>query len=298
MAWRRLGLVYAPSGEHPWLASHASVPFVEPLESGLHRIWFSPRDKDGRSYVSWVVVDLERSLRVIERADAPTLGPGAAGAFDDCGAMMSWLTPERLYYIGWNLRGTVPYHVAIGAADRDGDGWLPRQGPVRERGADDPWFCSNPCVLKDGSGWRMWYLSGQGWEKLGERWSPSYHIRHTFSPDGLTWNGPGTSAIALEGDEFALARPSVIEASGEWLMWFCARTRDRPYRLAAARSVDGLAWQRAPELALIEPARDDWDSDMVAYPHVFGYGGTRWMAYCGNGFGRSGFGLAVWEGPL
>ncbi len=34
---------------------------------------------------------------------------------------------------------------------------------------------------------------------------------------------------------------------------------------------------------------------MVAYPHVFEHRGARWMLYCGNGFGRTGFGLAVWE---
>jgi hypothetical protein len=295
MAWRRVGLVYAPGGEQPWLQSHASVPFVEPLDSGLHRIWFSPRDAQGRSYVAWLVVDLERPLHVIEHAAAPALGPGPMGSFDDSGAMMSWLTPERLFYIGWNLRGTVPYHVSIGAADREGEGWRARPGPARERGAGDPWFCSNPCVLRDGAGWRMWYLSGLGWEEIGGRWSPSYHIRQTLSCDGHAWTGAATVAIDLADDEFALARPSVLRDGDEWLMWFCARTRERPYRLAAARSSDGAAWERAPELAGLEPARDGWDSDMVAYPHVFEHAGTRWMAYCGNGFGRSGFGLAVWE---
>ena len=43
------------------------------------------------------------------------------------------------------------------------------------------------------------------------------------------------------------------------------------------------------------PAAAGWDSEMVAYPHVFDHDGERWMLYCGNGFGRTGFGLAIRE---
>ncbi|PZQ60301.1 MAG: hypothetical protein DI570_14380 [Phenylobacterium zucineum] len=295
MAWRRLGLVYAPGGEADWLISHASVPFAEPIEGGLHRIWFSPRDRQNRSHVAWIVVDLERPQQVLEHSPGPILGCGPMGAFDDCGAMMSWLAAGRLYYIGWNTRSTVPYQVSIGLAESDGHTLRRVDGPILERSPADPWFCSNPCVLPDGRRWRMWYLSGLGWNEIGGQWSPSYRICTAVSADGRDWTDRGQVAIDLEGNEYALARPSVLRDGDGWLMWFCARTRERPYRLAAARSADGITWTRAPELAGLEPAADGWDSEMVAYPHVFEHGGRRWMLYCGNGFGRSGFGLAVWE---
>ena len=190
----------------------------------------------------------------------------------------------------------MPFHVSIGLARRGTAAeWRRGDGPVMERGADDPWFCSNPCVLPGEAGWRMWYLSGLGWEELAGGWSPSYHICHAHSLDGLRWEDRGRVAVGLEADEYALARPSVMRRGAEWLMWFCARTRTRTYRLCAARSADGLTWQRAPDLAGLLPAAGGWDSDMVAYPHVFEHAGARWMLYCGNGFGRSGFGLAVWE---
>ena len=171
MAWRRLGRVYVPSGEAPWLVSHASVPFAEPLGGGLHRIWFSPRDAANRSHVAWLVLDVERPGRVIEMAPAPALGCGPPGAHDDCGAMMSWLAGPRLYYIGWTTRSTVPFHVSIGAAEGPGE-WRRAAGPVMDRTLEDPWFCSNPCVLREAGAWRMWYLSGLGWEEVGGRWSP------------------------------------------------------------------------------------------------------------------------------
>jgi hypothetical protein len=38
-----------------------------------------------------------------------------------------------------------------------------------------------------------------------------------------------------------------------------------------------------------------WDSDMTEYPCVFGHGGQRFLLYSGDGYGRTGFGLAVLE---
>ena len=280
--------------------THASVPFAEPLDGGLHRIWFSPRDAQNRSHIAWLVLDLRRPESILEMSPAAALGTGPVGAFDDCGAMMSWLTlhdgRRRLYYIGWNTRGTVPFHVSIGVAEAAPDGaWLRRPGPVLERSVDDPWFCSNPCVLPEAGGWRMWYLSGLGWEDIEGRPSPSYHICDARSVDGVHWYERGRIAVPLEGEEFAIARPSVLRDGAGYAMWFSVRTRERPYRLGAARSEDGVHWRRAPSAADLPPAAAGWDSEMVAYPHVFDHDGERWMLYCGNGFGRTGFGLAIWE---
>jgi hypothetical protein len=276
------------------------VPFAEALDGGLHRIWFSPRDVRNRSHIAWLVLDLRRPQIILDMATVASLGIGPPGAFDDCGAMMSWLVGRgalrRLYYVGWNTRGTVPFHVSIGLADQSPDGsWQRRMGPVMDRGLDDPWFCSNPCVLAEPDAWRMWYLSGLGWEQVDGRWSPSYQVCHAKSLDGVRWTQRGHIAVPITGDEFAIARPCVLHDESGYTMWFSVRTRLRPYRLGAARSEDGLDWRRAPELADLPPADAGWDSDMVAYPHVFEHCGQRWMLYCGNGFGRTGFGLATWE---
>jgi hypothetical protein len=299
VGWRRLGRIYVPRGEREFLVSHASVPFAEPLEGGLLRIWFSPRDAQNRSHIAWLVLDLERPDEILQTSPAAALGLGPTGAFDDCGVMMSWLTARsrrRIYYVGWNTRGTVPFHVSIGLAEEGPDGtWLRHAGPVLERSASDPWFCSNPCVLPEADGWRMWYLSGLGGEEIDGRLSASYHICDARSADGVQWVERGRVVLPLEGNVFAIARPSVLRGPTGYTMWFCERTRQRAYRLGAACSDDGLTWRREPMWAELPPAKEGWDSEMVAYPHVFEHAGERWMLYCGNGFGRTGFGLAIWE---
>jgi len=54
-----------------------------------------------------------------------------------------------------------------------------------------------------------------------------------------------------------------------------------------------FAWRRDDAKAGIEPSDDDgWDSESIAYPHVFELDGRLYMFYLGNQVGRYGFGLA------
>ena len=81
-------------------------------------------------------------------------------------------------------------------------------------------------------------------------------------------------------------------------MWFCSRaTRDiATYRIRYAKSRDGVTWERKPvEFVGLDVSSSGWDSEMVCYPHVFDHKGKRYMLYNGNGYGRTGFGLAVLE---
>ena len=50
-------------------------------------------------------------------------------------------------------------------------------------------------------------------------------------------------------------------------------------------------------LRAICPGRSEtgWDSEMICYPYVFKHKGRFYMLYCGNGYGKTGFGLAVLE---
>jgi hypothetical protein len=54
------------------------------------------------------------------------------------------------------------------------------------------------------------------------------------------------------------------------------------------------------KLILIATSDDPkaFDSEMIAYPHVFELDGKTYMMYLGNSVGRYGFGLAELEGEL
>ena len=54
-------------------------------------------------------------------------------------------------------------------------------------------------------------------------------------------------------------------------------------------------WTRRDEDAALLPSDTGWDSRMTCYPCVFDHGGERYMLYNGDGYGESGFGIAILE---
>ena len=76
-------------------------------------------------------------------------------------------------------------------------------------------------------------------------------------------------------------------------MWYSYR--GVAYRIGYAESENGIQWKRKDDLAGIDVSPDGWDSEMIEYPFIFDHKGSRYMIYNGNGYGKTGFGLAVME---
>jgi hypothetical protein len=299
MRWRKLGLLFAADGQHPWMRTHASNPTAEVLADGNLRVYFSTRDELNRSHVASAVFSLTSGPRLIDLPTVPIVMPGAPGAYDDSGASMGCVVRLEgrllLYYVGWNLGVTVPWRNSIGLATSE-DGGLTfaklSPAPLLDRHAVDPFSLSYPWVLAEPTRWRMWYGSNLGWG-ANER-DMRHVIKYAESADGLSWVRNGRIAIDHSlPEEFALARPCVIADPGVYRMWFAHRG-DR-YRIGLAESADGLTWTRLGSSGLDVSAGSGWDSEMVSYPCVFDHRGQRYMLYNGNRYGRTGFGLAVQE---
>jgi len=296
--WRVLGSPFVPPAQAAWLRTHAALPVADGAGT-RRRIYFSSRDDLGRARIGWMEVDLTRPSEVLAMGPEPALDLGPLGAFDDHGATSSWLVDHErrkfLYYTGWKLGVTVPFYLAIGlAVSDDGGGTFRRvsEGPLLGTDGVDPYLTASPCVLIEDGLWRMWYVSGSRWEREGERAKHHYHIRYAESGDGLSWRRTGRVCIDYASpDEYAIARPSVRKDGGLYRMWYCHR--GARYRIGYAESPDGLRWQRKDDEAGLEPSGQPWDAEMQAYPFVFDEGGRRYMLYNGDGYGRTGIGLAV-----
>jgi len=282
------------------MKSHASVPIAAHLEKDDFRIYFSARDSLNRSHTGWLRIDLSVPNKIIDQSASPVLSPGELGAFDDSGAMSTWLvTRDRiryLYYIGWNLGVTVPFRNAIGLAISNDGGEFRRYaiGPILDRSVSEPFFCASCCVIPDDHRWRMWYLSCVGWSVADGKPRPHYHIKYAESNDGIHWSRDGTVAIDFAvPTEYAISRPAVVRDADRWRMWYSFKGAS--YRIGYAESLDGRHWVRRDQLAGIDVSVSGWDSEMIEYPFVFDHKGERFMLYNGNGYGRTGFGLAVLE---
>jgi predicted GH43/DUF377 family glycosyl hydrolase len=299
MSWRKLGHIFEPSGELDWARSHAANPFPEHVEGDIFRIYFSSRDAKNRSSIGYVVVDLGNNGRILEVPREPVLRPGDLGMFDDCGASIGCIVRigERryLYYMGWNLAVTVPWKNALGLAVSDSANDPFRRWsrfPIVPLDETDPYTISYPWVMHDGGRYRMWYGSNLRWGP--EKKDMLHVIKYAESKDAVHWEKHDRVMIdSTSPDENAICKPCVVKDTDGYQMWFCSR--GDKYRIHQAVSKDGSAWTRLGRDKGIDVSATGWDSDMIEYPCVFDHRGQRFLLYCGNDFGATGFGLAVQE---
>jgi hypothetical protein len=301
MAWKRLGVVFVPDGKQPWARSHAALPTPVHMAGDIFRFFFSSRDAEKRSHVGWVDIEVSDTPRILQVAGEPLLSPGEDGTFDDSGISIGCITESDggvgLYYMGWNLGVRSPWRNAIGLARaRSLQGPFDRcsPGPILDRSPEDPYTFTYPWVLQLGpSDWWMWY--GSNLVASLENENLRHVIKVARSRDGVRWSRDGATVIGLmAAEEHVVARPSVVRAGPLYLMSFA--TRGVTYRLGGAWSADGVLWERTDSTMGLDPSNRGWDADMICYPALFWHRERLWLAYNGNGYGATGFGLAVWEG--
>ena len=297
MKWRKLGLVYAPSGTKTWARHHAANPVAELVEGDLYRIYFSTRNDKNQSSIGYVLVDFNQPTRVIEVAEEPVLLPGDIGMPDDSGVSIGCIVPingrRYLYYMGWNLSVTVPWRNAVGLAVSEGDKNVFQRYsrfPIINLDETDPYTISYPWVMIEDGLYRMWYGSNLKWGP--EKRDMLHVIKYAESKDGIVWRRPDIICIDSKGPEdYAICKPCVLKDGDTYKMWYSHR--GLTYRIGYAESKDGVHWDRLDSLAGIDVSPDGWDSEMIEYPFVFDHGGRRYLLYAGNGFGNTGFGVAI-----
>lgn len=297
--WRKLGLLFEPDNRAWWMVSHAASPVPISLEGSRVRVLVSGRDERSRARIGAIELDLNRPSDVAI-AGQPLCDLGDYGTFDEHGMVSACAVAVNdahfIYYSGWQLGQSVPFWFFGGLLVSSDCGQTARRfsrAPVLDRSDTDPIIAGAPWVMREASLWRMWYTAGVRWVHDGSAMKHYYHIRYAESHDGISWLRSGKVAIDFCGDEYAIGRPCVIHDNDLWRMWYSRR--GTAYRIGYAESDDGITWRRRDELAGIDVSTGNWDGEMIEYAAVFDQGGSRWMLYNGNGYGRSGLGLAVLE---
>lgn len=301
MRWRKLGRLHDAQALHPKLRSHAANPLAVHLQGDVYRVFFSGRDDANRSSVGYVDVDLVRR-ECVDRCREPAFLHGAPGSFYGDGVSIGCCYDAAgqryMLFMGWHVPPTGHWYGQVGRLTMDSELRLAAHDaqPLLALDGADPISLSYPWVVREGGGYRMWYGSTLTWN------AGNGGMLHVFkdatSADGDAWKR-GDIAVPYEmGVAQAFSRPTVADrADGGLDMWFSYRDDiGRKYRIGRATSDDRTHWRLRLADAGIDVAPDGWDSEMIEYPFVFDHGGERYMLYCGNGYGLTGFGLAVMEG--
>ena len=318
MRWKKLGKIFDPT-QHKLpddCFQFAQSPQTLVFEDFV-RIYFSTRsvDKSNGKYLSHIAfVDMHKNLRDVIRVSDKTVIPlGGLGCFDEHGIFpMSVMRHGEAIYgytCGWNRRVSVSVDTAIGLVISRDEGLTFQRigaGPVLAASLHEPCLVGDGFVKVIGGVFHMWYIFGKGWKKFSPNTAPdrTYKIGHATSDDGINWVKEEARQIITDrlGADESQALPTVIEIDGWLHMFFCYRqsfdfrnNSGRGYRIGHAYSDDLLNWTRDDEHPLLDITTDDWDADMLCYPHVFECDGEVYLLYNGNEFGRYGFGLAVLE---
>ncbi len=298
MRWEKLGRLYCPQPVHPKLATHAANPLAVALDGDLYRVFFSGRDDQNRSSVGFVDVNIV-SRQVMYVHDRPAFEHGPADSFYSHGVSVGNCyevgSSRYMLFMGWQRPPDSHWRGDIGRLVVSGDLSLSLDGtdPLMTSDQHDPVSLSYPWVARERGGYRMWYGSTRSWDAgNGEM---LHVINEAASADGNRWSRNGLALPYVIGRAQAFSRPSVVaHPDGGYEMWFSYRGGGGDaYRIGYASCTDASGWRLRLDEAGIDVSGSGWDSEMIEYPFVFEHRGQRFMLYNGDGFGRSGLGLAV-----
>ena len=272
------------------------------------RIAFGTRDNENKTRPGYVdiTIDDDHRINISLVSKEYLLELGNPGLFDDSGIWLSSVEFSRnlkrhlFYYIGWHRGVTVPYYMFAGLAIGDPSApYLEKymKAPILPRSKVDPYGTSSPWIFKEREDfWRLYYVSIVNYGEYEGKNTYFYHIRYAESEDGINWDRKGIVAIDFKyPGETRIARPVVIKEDGMYKMWYCYAIGHGGYRIGYAESEDGVNWVRKDNELRFIGERGEWEREMMAYPYVFEHHGRKYMLYNGNGYGRTGFGLAVLE---
>lgn len=154
------------------------------------------------------------------------------------------------------------------ARSKDGIAWtkqralqVPSEGGIAANGS---------ALVGDGGVLLYWFQTG----------SPARIVLARQGADIKTVLGPGPLGSF---DEVAVADPYVIQAGGEFYMYYLGQDRARRQRLGAARSKDGVKWDKLRSNPILELGdAGAFDENGLGEPAVWSSGGSYWMLYTGR----------------
>ncbi|GAA6325627.1 glycoside hydrolase family protein [Fusobacterium ulcerans] len=299
MKWKKLGKIFEinNSNKKEWCESHTSNPIAINFETEKIRVYFSTRDKYGKSNIGSFDYSIKEK-KVTKIAEEPVMLHGKENEIDESGIgigniikikeefylyYMAWQTPRNEHWRGDIARGKLD--IKTNKIIRDDDFCLGIDNEI------DKISLSYPFIIKKDRKYYMWYGSTITWNYgNGEM---LHIINWGTSIDGKEFVRNGKAVNYEIGKAQAFSRPTVIYWNKKWRMWFSYRGNKDLYKIGYAESTDLENWEIKD--SNFYTSDSNWDSEMVCYPFVFEYKEKLYMLYNGNGYGKTGIGLAVLE---
>lgn len=297
--WIKLGKLYDPIPIDDNLLTHASNPIPIKLKDDIFRIFFSGRNKNDKSSVGYVDIDILKK-NVLNICDSSVFSFGNKSSFFSHGVSIgsdyNIKNSRYILFMGWQIPNNEHWRGDIGRLEIIRNKNLRLTPNNKFLSTDDvdkislsyPWICFDKGVYK------MWYGSTISWTSSnGEM---IHVINYATSLNGKNWKKHGIAIPYEIGKAQAFSRPTVLIKNNEYHMWYSYRSGlGEKYQIGYSYSSDGVKWIRKHDKVGIKKSEKGWDSEMICYPYVFEHKSQIYMLYNGNGHGKSGFGLARLE---
>ncbi|WP_448556498.1 hypothetical protein [Thalassotalea montiporae] len=300
--WRRLGRLIEPNKDIWWMTHFCGPTFASVNEDGIE-LYVVGRDEHGISRIGVALLDKSDPSQVLNISAEPVFDVGEVGCFDESGVSYPWIVCDgerkKLYYGGWQAGGIGGFQVNIGEAIYDkATKQFKRvsRAPILPRIDEEPICTGSLSVHRTSTKWVMYYTCFERWEKMSNgSYKHFYQLKVCYSEDGVNWQRPGKVITPFTGaNEHVICKPMLIKEHNTMRMW--VSYRGDFYRIGYAESEDGEHWTRKDqEFQWHEstPAIKGFDDVMQEYAFIFDAGGHRYMTYNGNGYGKTGVGLAI-----
>ena len=87
--WKKIGRVCKPRKNSYWTRTYCMLPTPVKIKSDLFRVFYSSRNNENKSFITYTDIELKNKIKVISHAKKPCLTPGELGCFDDNGVTPS-----------------------------------------------------------------------------------------------------------------------------------------------------------------------------------------------------------------
>lgn len=287
------------------MANSALTPTPMRLNEDTIRVYAGFRDAAGVSRIGYVDVLADAPAKIVGISSRPVLDIGRDGCFDDNGVILGDVVPGPggfyMFYVGFQLVAKAKFLAFTGLAkSTDGGESFARvsESPILDRGREQTTIGAVHSAIFDQGRWKIWFACGDGWEYVGGKPYPQYHIRYVEGADLLELPRHGRECLRPVGKEYRIGRPRVYRIGGKYVMYFTYGTTSGDYLPGMAYSVDGIEWIRKDEDVGISLSPSGWDSRTLCYPALIQHRDSILMFYNGNDMGADGFGLARTKGAL
>lgn len=297
--WVRIGWIDPPVGIGEWCSSHLSMPFCIAKNSNEFRVFFNSRDSDKRSHIGWVDFDLNsKNISKMNFGSLPIVSPGIPGEFDEHGVSGSYYEIEsgllRIWNFGWRRSSGLAWTNAIGLVEKRNDkiDSISSNRLIMQSNDFEKYGAAYPYLISKGSLRYMFYgaFDVYGIPSLNETYS--FISKRALIGSDLAISSRVNMINHLSGQS-AQSRPCIIKDGEGYRAWISVKGEG--YVIRSAFSSDLSNWHWSEDEFGLEPSGLNGEISEVCYSHVVDVMNSRFMFYNGDGFGKTGIGIAKWQ---